>query len=268
MSQPPSTSPQGPISTISNSRTLNMTDDYMARRKSSDINQILTYRKVMERVIKRFLLHKQREEQDEVREGDFEALKQDIQMLRFEMANRLDETRDNLARNSLLLNEGVLVVGELLSSFTHETSPFIRENFHLFKKNFHSTFDKIGSIDSGMESSEIVTESNTPSIPNTTSIPNIINYINSTQALPTSHSEPLLSSNDHCESGINAVQAVKCLSVAHATLSNIAEEDGTVDKNENEKVKDEEEKTEEEFEARHVSIQTSADDEDAKAETL
>ena len=37
-------------------------------------------------------------------------------MLRFEMLNRLDETRDDLCKNSHLLNEGVLIVGELLSS--------------------------------------------------------------------------------------------------------------------------------------------------------
>ncbi|CAF4487270.1 unnamed protein product, partial [Rotaria magnacalcarata] len=97
--QPPNFGKNGPVPTISNGQTIDMDDNYM-RRKSFDTTQTLTYRKVMERVIKRFLLHKQREEQDEIREGDFEELKQDIQMLRFEMMNRLDETRDDLARNS------------------------------------------------------------------------------------------------------------------------------------------------------------------------
>lgn len=102
----------------------------------------------MERVIKRFLLHKQREEQDEIREGDFEELKQDIQMLRFEMMNRLDETRDDLSRSSRLLNEGVLVVGELLSMQTREQNSALRENFREFKRNFHSNLKKFQSVES------------------------------------------------------------------------------------------------------------------------
>ncbi len=232
----------------SNGRTSTSNNNYQVRRKSFDFNQTLTYRKVMERVIKRFLLHKQREEQDEIREGDFEELKQDIQMLRFEMMNRLDETRDDLAKNSLLLNEGVLVVGELLTSLTHEQNPLIKENFHLFKRNFYSTLDKFRSIDSGMELTNETTT--TSSIVSTTSMPNLNNVI---KIFPTSNSEPILSINDENESDINPIELIKHLSTAHITLSNIAEEDENLNKNEEE---------EEEVEARHMSIQTSNDNED------
>jgi hypothetical protein len=250
------TNKNGPIPSISNGQTSNTTtNNYQTRRKSFDFIQTLTYRKVMERVIKRFLLHKQREEQDEIREGDFEELKQDIQMLRFEMMNRLDETRDDLAKNSLLLNEGVLVVGELLSSLTRDTNPLIRENFHLFKNNFYSTLDKMRSIDSGIESTDTTTTTSIPlSVSSTTSMPNLVNhYINPIKLLPTSNSEPSLQINDQNESDINPIQAIRQLSVAHITLSNIAEENEDDENKNNEEV---------EVEARHMSIQTASDNDD------
>jgi hypothetical protein len=206
----------------------------------------------MERVIKRFLLHKQREEQDEIREGDFEELKQDIQMLRFEMMNRLDETRDDLNKNSLLLNEGVLVVGELLTTLTRDTNPLIKENFHSFKTNFYSTLDKIRSADSGMESLNDTVLSDIPSVSSTTSMPNLNNDYNNT--MRTSNSEPSLSSN---ETDMNPIQMMRHLSAVHITLSNIAEEDENPDK-------DYGGEEEEEIEARHISIQTSSDNEDEK----
>ncbi|UJR30483.1 hypothetical protein I4U23_018016 [Adineta vaga] len=244
--RPPGNVPKGnlnkntPIATIPNGQTSNMTNNnhYGGRRKSVDLSQTLTYRKVMERVIKRFLLHKQREEQDEIREGDFEELKQDIQMLRFEMMNRLDETRDDLAKNSLLLNEGVLVVGELLSSITRDTNPLVRENFHLFKKNFHSTLKKVRSIDSAIEFNDTTT---------TSSMPNITNTMPIEKGLSTSNSAPILTANLSNDLNPNSVQLMKQLSITHITLSNIAEDD------ENSSI------NEEEVEAQHKSIQTSSD---------
>ena len=271
--QPPSPharkgNPNGgaPIATISNGQVSSAAANSAARRKSFDSNQKLTYRKVMERVIKRFLLHKQREEQDEIREGDFEELKQDIQMLRFEMMNRLDETRDDLAKSSRLLNEGVLVVGELLSFCTRDQNPLLRDNFHLFKKNFYSTLDQMHSVDSGMDSSStVMTVSNTPSMLSTNSMPNIAHQIASNRLIPTSASEPSLSSSGQTNSDVNPIQVLKHLSAAHITLSNIAEENEeeengkrTVSHQENNNNGDEEI----EVEARHMSVQTSdADDE-------
>ena len=256
-----------PIATISNGQMASAADKQAARRKSFDSNQTLTYRKVMERVIKRFLLHKQREEQDEIREGDFEELKQDIQMLRFEMMNRLDETRDDLAKNSLLLNEGVLVVGELLASLSRDSNPLIRDNFHLFKKNFYSTLDKMRSVDSGLETSDTATNlSQMSSVTSAMSMPNIAHQMNAIRALPTSSSDPVLSTHDASDSDVNPLQVIRHLSAAHVTLSNIVEE------NEDEEhspkrthelaVVEQADEEEEEVEARHMSIQTSADEGD------
>lgn len=240
----------GPISTISNGQLPN-TNGNMARRKSFDINQTLTYRKVMERVIKRFLLHKQREEQDEIREGDFEELKQDIQMLRFEMMNRLDETRDDLAKNSVLLNEGVLVVGELLSSLTRETNPLLKENFHTFKNKFYSTMDRIRLIDSGIDSNDTLTTSNSTSGFSMSSMPNLGNHASSEQTLSTSNSAPTLSSDKIIELNVNPIEIMRHLSAVQITLTNIVEENEEL---ENIKTP---EHDEEEVEARHISTQTS-----------
>jgi hypothetical protein len=175
-------------------------------------------------------------------------------MLRFEMMNRLDETRDDLNKNSLLLNEGVLVVGELLTTLTRDTNPLIKENFHSFKTNFYSTLDKIRSADSGMESLNDTVLSDIPSVSSTTSMPNLNNDYNNT--MRTSNSEPSLSSN---ETDMNPIQMVRHLSAVHITLSNIAEEDENVNKNVDED-------KEEEIEARHMSIQTSIDEEKSKDE--
>jgi hypothetical protein len=199
-------------------------NNFQGRRKSFDVNQSLTYRKVMERVIKRFLLHKQREEQDEIREGDFEELKQDIQMLRFEMLNRLDETRDDLCKSSHLLNEGVLIVGELLSSLINDSNPLIKENFHLFKKGFYSR------TDSGIESN--------------TSTFSTISISNSTL-------------NNQQESDIRPINSLEQASLTHIALARIVEEEEINNLHHSLPFIDDDE--EEEIEARHMSSQTPID---------
>lgn len=65
----------------------------------------------MQRIVKRFLLHKQRES-DEVGEADFDELKQDLQMVRFEMLNDLKRSRDDTARLISNIQSGLLLIGE------------------------------------------------------------------------------------------------------------------------------------------------------------
>jgi hypothetical protein len=81
--------------------------------------------------------------------------------------------------------------------------------------------------------------------------------MSSQKHLPTSNSAPTLSLSNQIESDINPIQIIKQLSVAHITLSNIAEEDENAEKNYGGG-------EEEEIEARHMSIQTSSDNEDEK----
>ena len=67
----------------------------------------------MERVIKRFLLHNNRENED-VRESDFDELKQDVQMVRFEMLNCLRQNKENAARNTSILHNGLSILGDFV----------------------------------------------------------------------------------------------------------------------------------------------------------
>ncbi|CAF0736641.1 unnamed protein product [Rotaria sordida] len=232
------------ISTLTNRQisnvNLNDPNNYRSRQGSFDINQTLTYRKVMNRVIKRFLLNKQREEQEEIREGDFEELKQDIQMLRIELLHRLDETRDNLYKNSVLLNEGVVAVGELVSTFMNDKTSLNKENFYLFKKNFYSR------TDSGIES--------TTSALSTTST----SSLSQSNHTLTSKSTSSLLLNNQQESDINPIDAVIHISAVHIKLSDISEEDENLHKT-LKYIDDDDDDAEEDVKARYASVKPSID---------
>lgn len=65
----------------------------------------------MQRIVKRFLLHKQRES-DEIGEIDFAELKQDLQMVRFELLNDLKRFRDGNSRFMSHLTNGISIIGD------------------------------------------------------------------------------------------------------------------------------------------------------------
>ena len=65
----------------------------------------------MERVATRFLLHNHRET-EEVKESDFDELKQEVQMVRFEMTNDLLTIKENLVRYTSILHSGMSLLGE------------------------------------------------------------------------------------------------------------------------------------------------------------
>ena len=65
----------------------------------------------MQRILIRFLLEKERQS-DEVGDGDFSELKQDLQMIRFEMLNELKKTRDDSARMIDHLNNVLIILGD------------------------------------------------------------------------------------------------------------------------------------------------------------
>ena len=67
--------------------------------------------KVRARIVKRFSLYKQREK-DEVGDVNFEELKQDLQMVRFEMLNDLKRSREETIRMVSQLHTGVALIGE------------------------------------------------------------------------------------------------------------------------------------------------------------
>ena len=63
----------------------------------------------MERVAKRFLLHNKRDT-EEVKESDFDELKQDVQMIRAEMLNDMRIGKENLLRYTSLLHKGITIL--------------------------------------------------------------------------------------------------------------------------------------------------------------
>lgn len=65
----------------------------------------------MQRILIRFLLEKERQS-DEVGEGDFSELKQDLQMIRFEMLNEMKKTRDDSTRMINHLNNVLIILGD------------------------------------------------------------------------------------------------------------------------------------------------------------
>ncbi len=65
----------------------------------------------MQRIIKRFLLHKQRET-DEVNEFSFEELKQDMQMIRFEINHDVKKTREEIMHMLGHLDKSMTLVSD------------------------------------------------------------------------------------------------------------------------------------------------------------
>ena len=84
----------------------------------------------MERVAKRFLLHSKRET-EEVKESDFDELKQDVQMVRAEMLNDMRIAKENLLRYTTLLHKGLSVLGECF--FKNEPDSGIVSKFRKFR---------------------------------------------------------------------------------------------------------------------------------------
>jgi hypothetical protein len=82
--------------------------------------------KVIQRIVKRFLLSKQRES-DDVNETDFEELKQDLQMIRFEIANQLRNNNDDTMRYISLIHNGIVILGEEILKNEENDSEIIKK---------------------------------------------------------------------------------------------------------------------------------------------
>lgn len=94
----------------------------------------------MQRILIRFLLEKERES-DEVGEGDFGELKQDLQMIRFEMLNELKQSREEMYRLTGHLNTGLLLMGEEV--FKNSKSDLINR-YSFYKKKPIKGIEKLG----------------------------------------------------------------------------------------------------------------------------
>ena len=90
----------------------------------------------MTRIVKRFLLHYQKDSENSMAH-EFEELKQDLQMIRFEMSNDLKKNREEALNTTFLLHSGISLLGQEL--FKHSPSP---ENHGVFKQ-FKTIGDEI-----------------------------------------------------------------------------------------------------------------------------
>jgi hypothetical protein len=75
----------------------------------------------MQRIVKRFLLHKQRES-DEINEFDLDELKQDLQMIRYEMNNDSKRAREETKEILNYMNNGIKLIGEYVFQHNNETN--------------------------------------------------------------------------------------------------------------------------------------------------
>lgn len=118
----------------------------------------------MQRILFRYLLEKEREN-DKMSESDFSELKQDLQMIRFEMMNELKQSRDESYRLINHLNHGLLLLGEEV--FKNSKLDLVNKynNFRKQDINHHKLNDKEGRLKAqdGIESQSSSLETNSSS---------------------------------------------------------------------------------------------------------
>ena len=102
----------------------------------------------MQRIVKRFLLHKQRES-DDVKENNFEELKQDLQMVRFEMLNDIKKSEEETLKYISLIHNGVAIIGEEMLKDVDDA--VISSKFKEFKQYEYELRDSIETIDNDSE---------------------------------------------------------------------------------------------------------------------
>lgn len=67
----------------------------------------------MERVIKRYLMHNQGEV-DDLKQNEFDEIKQDMQLMRYEIKIDMKKSREDCIRNIFIVNNGIQFIAEEL----------------------------------------------------------------------------------------------------------------------------------------------------------
>jgi len=90
----------------------------------------------MARVVKRFLLHNNREN-EEIKESDFDELKQDVQTVRFEILNDLNNVKGNTTEFAHMVHTGIASLCDSLVKYNqnYEMEQKFKE-FDLLKESF------------------------------------------------------------------------------------------------------------------------------------
>jgi hypothetical protein len=93
--------------------------------------------KVMQRVVKRFLLHNSRED-DEAKESDFDEFKQDVQIARIEMLGDMKRTRENMLKYVSVIHSGISLLGDFVIGT--EAGQELFNQFRMFQQ-YERTFN-------------------------------------------------------------------------------------------------------------------------------
>lgn len=76
----------------------------------------------MERVVKRYLMYNQGDV-DDLKQSEFDEIKQEMQQMRLEIKNDMKKSRDDTIRNMFIINNGIQFIAEELME---QTSNFLR----------------------------------------------------------------------------------------------------------------------------------------------
>lgn len=114
----------------------------------------------MQRIVKRFLLHNQRET-NETNERNFDELKQDLQMIRYEMQNDLKKSKEESFHSITLLHAGLTILGEEIFRNTTNLDNLGRFNDYKFYGNEMREMYKDEFVDNTDENGVETTSANT-----------------------------------------------------------------------------------------------------------
>ena len=89
----------------------------------------------MERVVKRFLMHNQNEV--DPKQNEFDGLKQDIQLIRYEMMNDVKKAKEENYRNMQIASSGLEFLAEEIvqSNEIKKLNPSPKSSNQIFKYN-------------------------------------------------------------------------------------------------------------------------------------
>lgn len=104
----------------------------------------------MDRVVKRFLLHNHNDS-DEIKESDFEEVRQDIQEIRIEMANNVRAAKESLMSYMTRLHKGINLIGEHFvrdnSGSSHLEGKLLHFRANSFGMDFDEEMDENDAVD-------------------------------------------------------------------------------------------------------------------------
>ena len=106
----------------------------------------------MQRIVKRYLLHNQRE--SDGFEKEFQELKQDLQMIRYEMMNDMKRTKDDTMHSQHLIQLGLNIIGEELFSRSNNENNVNLSRFNEFKYFCQDLTEKDEDLDAVLAADE------------------------------------------------------------------------------------------------------------------